>query len=200
MTQIVEGIEGFISQRNFNSGLSMWEKEKLSRDSRYSEWENEQSLNMISTDGDSTGRKAEFMILNELLSMGYKCEIGNSRERGDLYLDLPGYKTKFLTGVEVKSARPSTGRQYQFSGIQNISLITILMFVRPEGLECRVANTNKLCQWAGRFYSYIEKGKKSGYTIPFNAHYYHNKNLQGNDILRPFTKANVEWALCETRG
>lgn len=195
MTQVIEGIEGFISQRSFNSGLSMWEAEKLTKDSRFDGWTNEQSLNMISTDGDSTGRKAELMIMNELMSMGYRCEIGNGRESCDIYLSLPG--VEYMHGVEVKSARPSTGSssQYQFGGIQNKSMLTILMFIRKEGLECRVANTDSLCRWANRYYTYIIKGKKSGYTIPFNAYYHTNKNLQGYDILRPLTPKNVSWAL-----
>lgn len=188
MTQAIDGIEGFLSQRSFQQGLSMWQEERLSRDSRYDEWTNEQSLNMISTDGDSTGRKAEMMIMNELKSMGYGCEIGNGREACDVYLDSG-------EGIEVKSARPSTSKQYVFGGIQKKSKITIFMFIRKEGLQCCVANTIELCRWANKYYTYIIQGKKSGYSIPFHAYTYKNKNMQGYDILRPLTKKNIEWAL-----
>lgn len=191
---------GFKSQREFQSLIQSefispevyWkacdgfntEKKGVQRDAQSAE--SQDLLNTI-----DSGRKAEWVLFEQVREWGYDVKLGNGRGISDFAIDFDNE----WCGMEAKSARNCKNR-YNFHGIQpDKSMATIFMFIRPEGLECRIANTERLCDWASKHYTYITEGKKSGYSIGYNATTLRNPHENGMEIFKPMTKENIERAV-----
>lgn len=200
MTTTTLPTNGFRSQRQFQSLVQpefispevYWracdgfnaEKKGLQTDIRSAE-----SQDLLST--VDSGRKAEWVLSEQMREWEYDVKLASGRDTADFAIDIDNE----WIGIEAKSARICKNR-YSFHGIQpDKSMATIIMFIRPEGLECRIANTERLCNWASKYYKYITEGKKSGYSIGYNATTLRNTHENGIEIFRPMTKENVEKAI-----
>jgi hypothetical protein len=149
---------------------------------------------MMRTGSSEGGRKVEWIIYEWLIDAGFEAAIGNSRETGDIYVQIK--MDDEIISVECKGSRPKTkGKDYAFQGIQpHKSDVTVIVFIRPDGIQARVGNTSKLCDWASKHYTYIETGKKPGYSISYSKHG-KNRNEHGIEIFRNLTKENFLWAI-----
>jgi hypothetical protein len=151
---------------------------------------------MTTTDA---GRKSEFVAAEQVMAWGYKIRLGSGKEIADFDILIDGEEIK----VECKKSelwrkKPNHVGRYQFGGIQNTSVATIGMFITPEGIRCKVANTSRLCHWASKFFTYGEsRGGKDGYAINFHAGTLRNVNERGLEIFLPFTKENLKKCIKE---
>lgn len=183
--------EGFISQRIFQRAKAKFDTEYANRLDGFTSPE---SIDMMRTGSSEGGRKIEWIIYEWLIDAGFEVIIGNSRETGDIYVKIK-LDDQYIS-VECKGSRPKIKtRDYSFQGIQpNKSEVTIIVFIRPDGIQARVANTAILCRWAKKHYTYITTGKKPGYSIPYSKHGL-NRNEHGIEIFRNLTKDNFLWAV-----
>jgi hypothetical protein len=187
--------EGFINQRIFQRAKANFDAEYANRLEGFTSPE---SIDMMRTGSSEGGRKVEWIIYEWLIDAGFEAAIGNSRETGDIYVQIK--MDDEIISVECKGSRPKTkGKDYAFQGIQpHKSDVTVIVFIRPDGIQARVGNTSRLCDWASKHYTYIETGKKPGYSISYSKHG-KNRNEHGIEIFRNLTKENFLWAIngCE---
>ena len=183
--------EGFINQRIFQRAKANFDAEYANRLDGFTSPE---SIDMMRTGSSEGGRKIEWIIYEWLIDAGFEAAIGNSRETGDIYVQIK--MDDEIISVECKGSRPKTkGKDYAFQGIQpHKSDVTVIVFIRPDGIQARVGNTSKLCDWASKHYTYIETGKKPGYSISYSKHG-KNRNEHGIEIFRNLTKENFLWAI-----
>ena len=183
--------EGFINQRIFQRAKANFDAEYANRLDGFTSPE---SIDMMRTGSSEGGRKVEWIIYEWLIDAGFEAVIGNSRETGDIYVQIK--MDDEIISVECKGSRPKTkGKDYAFQGIQpHKSDVTVIVFIRPDGIQARVGNTSKLCDWASKHYTYIETGKKPGYSISYSKHG-KNRNEHGIEIFRNLTKENFLWAI-----
>jgi len=183
--------EGFINQRIFQRAKANFDAEYANRLDGFTSPE---SIDMMRTGSSEGGRKVEWIIYEWLIDAGFEAAIGNSRETGDIYVQIK--MDDEIISVECKGSRPKTkGKDYAFQGIQPYkSDVTVIVFIRPDGIQARVGNTSKLCDWASKHYTYIETGKKPGYSISYSKHG-KNRNEHGIEIFRNLTKENFLWAI-----
>ena len=151
---------------------------------------------MTTTDA---GRKSEFLAAEQVMAWGYRIRLGTGKEIADFDILLGGEEIRVeCKKSELAKKEPQHAGQYQFKGIQNTSVATIGMFITPEGIRCKVANTNTLCRWASKHFTYgVNRGAKDGYAISFNGKTLRNVNEQGEDIFFPLTKQNLEKCIKE---
>lgn len=183
--------EGFINQRIFQRAKANFDAEYANRLEGFTSPE---SIDMMRTGSSEGGRKVEWIIYEWLIDAGFEAVIGNSRETGDIYVQIK--MDDEIISVECKGSRPKTkGKDYAFQGIQpHKSDVTVIVFIRPDGIQARVGNTSKLCDWASKHYTYIKTGKKPGYSITYSKHG-KNRNEYGIEIFRNLTKDNFLWAI-----
>ncbi len=187
-----------ISSKVYWAACSKYDDEKraLAKNKAYHECSKE-SADMINTvDG---GRKSEYIMAEQVSSWGYKVKVGTGKEKADfdVYINGEAVKVECKKG-ELQRAKPTQAGQYTLQAINNESIATIAMFVTPEAILCRIANTDVLCDWASRHFTWLWENKKPGYTINFNGRTYKNKNEQGgwmwpggDQVFYPFTEENL---------
>lgn len=151
---------------------------------------------MTTTDA---GRKSEFVAAEQVMAWGYRIRLGSGKEIADFDILLGGEEIRVeCKKSELQKDQPQHAGAYKFGGIQNTSVVTIGMFITPEGIRAKVANTNRLCRWAGRHFTYgTDRNAKDGYAINFNGKTLRNVNERGLEIFLPFTKENLEKCIKE---
>ena len=151
---------------------------------------------MTTTDA---GRKSEFVAAEQVMAWGYRIRLGSGKEIADFDILLGGEEIRVeCKKSELQKNQPQHAGTYKFGGIQNTSVATIGMFITPEGIRAKVANTNRLCRWAGRHFTYgTDRNAKDGYSINFNGKTLRNVNERGLEIFLPFTKENLEKCIKE---
>ena len=103
-------------------------------------------------------------------------------------------ENRLLPGA-MESALPGLGSK---TPIQPLYINPRPDVITPEGIRAKVANTNRLCRWAGRHFTYgTDRNAKDGYSINFNGKTLRNVNERGLEIFLPFTKENLEKCIKE---
>jgi hypothetical protein len=139
-------------------------------------------------DRDARGRMCEFIVAEELCSMGYEVEMLSGCGSHDINLIINKKKYR----VEVKSSlifhtKRNTFNAYCMSSIkpQHFDLI-VFVFVSPSGLTYKIMNQKNFLKSFGKLFACREEG----YSIPFSVDY-RNKYENRKQYVLDFTLDSI---------
>jgi hypothetical protein len=143
-------------------------------------------------DKDARGRMCEFIVAEELRSLGFRVEMLDGNGKNDMVIKVG----RLSYNVEIKSSlwtpkKDKTTNAYTMAAIKPQHFdILILIFVSPSGVEYRIISNEKFLKCFGKYYSYSNGHKCEGYSVGFTSKL-KNKYECMNGFTLPFDREHI---------
>lgn len=170
-------------------------KEQTLRERGYRFTTTEQSRvakQLYKMDKDARGRMCEFIVAEELRSLGFSVDVldGNGKSDIRVFVGSHTYNLEIKSSLWDKKRAKSTNA-YTMSAIKPQHFdIMVLIFVSPSGVQYRLVGSKKFVRCFGRYYSYSKGHKCEGYSVGFTSNL-RNKYECVNGFTLPFDKKNI---------